>query len=273
MQNCYLWKLNNRSLYGFFYLHVSAGSGIALAPGLTLGGGGGVAEGSHVQSFQNSPNQARVKLAGSDVSGTVDAAAWPTAPDQPVTVRLDDGREFRAPRQMFHRQADGSFELALGHTDLARLTAALGSDAKDVNVIPIVAEEVQVGKRTVETGRVRVTKVVREQEQVVDQPLLREEVTVERVPVNRTLEGPVEVRTEGDTLVIPLVEEVVVIEKRLVLKEEVRVARRAVQVREPQTVTVRSEDVKIERTEGPGSGGDGTVVAKGSTPGGRTGAK
>ena len=55
--------------------------------------------------------------------------------------------------------------------------------------VPVVAEELVVGKRTVETGRVRLTKKVREREETVDEPLLREDVTVERVLVNRPWEG------------------------------------------------------------------------------------
>jgi uncharacterized protein (TIGR02271 family) len=164
---------------------------------------------------------------------------------------------------MLRLRDDGSFELALGRTDLAKLTEALGADAKDVTVVPVVAEELQVGKRTVQTGRVRITKVVREQEQVFDQPLVTEEVIVERVPIGRFLDAPPEVRREGETLVIPLVEEVVVIEKRLRLKEEVRVTRRAVETRTPQSVTVRSEDVEVERIPARTDADDGTAVAKG----------
>ena len=105
----------------------------------------------------------------------------------------------------------------------------------------------EVGKRTVETGTVRIKKVVREREEVVDVPLLREEVHVERVPINRIIKGPVEARQEGETWVLPLVEEVLVVEKRLMLKEEVRVTRRQIEERRPQRVTLRTEDAEVER--------------------------
>ena len=216
-----------------------------------------------MEPFQHSA-KARVRLAGDgSVIGTADAASWQTSPHAPVMVRLDDGRQFQAPRDMLRPRDDGSFELSLGRTDLAKLTEALGADAKNLTVVPVVAEELQVGKRSVETGRVRITKVVREQEQVFDQPLMTEEVTVERVPVGRFLDAPPEVRREGETLVIPLVEEVVVIEKRLRLKEEVRITRRAVETRSPQTVTVRSEDVEVKRIPAAAEVRDGTAVAKG----------
>jgi uncharacterized protein (TIGR02271 family) len=114
-------------------------------------------------------------------------------------------------------------------------------------VIPVVAESLQVGRRQVETGRVRLTKLVHEEEEVVDLPVLREEVHVERVPVGRFVDGPVEARQEGDTLVLPVLEEVLVVEKRLMLKEEIRVTRTRTEARSTQTVTLRNEEVRIDR--------------------------
>ena len=135
-------------------------------------------------------------------------------------------------------------------------------------VVPVVEEELTVGKREVETGRVRVTKLVHEEQRVVDQPVATEEVVVERVPVNRVVQGPVEVRHEGDTTIIPLLEEVLVVEKRLMLREEVRITKRRTETRRPQNVTLRKEDVKVERVQ-PDTGDDGTPVAgrHGRTPG------
>ena len=114
-------------------------------------------------------------------------------------------------------------------------------------VLPVIVEELDVRKRFVETGRVRVTKTVDEREEVVDEPLRREEVDVERVAVNRLVDGPVELRQEGDTLVIPLLEEVLVVEKRLMLREELRVTRRAVEEHRPRRVVLRSERATVER--------------------------
>ena len=113
--------------------------------------------------------------------------------------------------------------------------------------VPVVREELHVGRRVVESGRVRLRKVVREEEQTIDQPLARQEVTVERVPIDRPVDGPQPTRTEGDVVIIPVVEEVTVIEKRWVLKEELHVRKRTVEERRPQTVTLRREEVIVER--------------------------
>jgi stress response protein YsnF len=61
------------------------------------------------------------------------------------------------------------------------------------------------------------------------------------------LDGTVSVRQEGDTLIVPLVEDVLVLEKRLVLREEVRVTKKRRQVRSPQQVILRREEVIVER--------------------------
>ena len=57
-------------------------------------------------------------------------------------------------------------------------------------------------------------------------PLFREDCDVERVPVKRMIDQPAEIRQDGDTLIIPLMEEVLVVEKRLMLREELHIRRR-----------------------------------------------
>ncbi len=61
---------------------------------------------------------------------------------------------------------------------------------------------------------------------LVEEPSIQEEVQIERVPGNQLVNEPVAVRCEGDTMIIPVIEEVVVVETRLQLKEEVRVTKR-----------------------------------------------
>jgi len=89
-------------------------------------------------------------------------------------------------------------------------------------------EEAVVSKHEVETGRVRIRKTVRERREVVDQPLFREEIEVRRVPADRMLDAPLEVRQEGDTTIVPVMEEVLVVHKRLRLKEELHITRRRI---------------------------------------------
>jgi len=179
--------------------------------------------------------------------GIVESPARLREADEEVVVRLDDGRRLAVPAGALTRQEDGTYYLPVGAADIERLGTRAGQAQEGATVIPVSVEELDVLKRTVETGRVRITKRVQEREEVVDEPLLREEVEVERVPVNRFVEGPVTVRQEGDTTIVPLVEEVLVLEKRVMLKEELRITRRRVEEHHPQQVTLRTEEATVER--------------------------
>jgi uncharacterized protein (TIGR02271 family) len=161
-----------------------------------------------------------------------------------VWIKFADGRQVWIAAKELIPQAEGHYLLPLP------LAAQEGGETQ---VIPVIAEFLNVAKRSVETGGVRVSKKVEEHAEVIDEPLLHEDVEVQRVAVNRFVEAPVPVRQEDATVIIPLFEEVLVIEKRLLFREEVHIQRRQTTLRQPQTVTRRSETVVIERLEHPGS--------------------
>lgn len=123
--------------------------------------------------------------------------------------------------------------------------------------IPVVQEELHIDKRTVETGRgVRVHKTVTEEAIRIDEPVAQRGLEIEHVPINAWVEGPVPVqRHEGDTLVVPVLEEVLVVEKRLRLKEEIRITAKASYRHASEQAVLRSEQVSVERfDEGHGAG-------------------
>jgi uncharacterized protein (TIGR02271 family) len=117
----------------------------------------------------------------------------------------------------------------------------------DSIVVPVVVEELEVQKRVVETGKVRITKIVHERETLVDEPLLRENVAISRMPMQRVVEGPIPVREENGTTIISVVEEVLVVEKRWMLREEIHIRKQRTETHQPQPITLRSEDVQVER--------------------------
>lgn len=119
----------------------------------------------------------------------------------------------------------------------------------EFTVIPVIEESAVVTKRVVDRGGVRITKLVHEREETIDEPLWQERVTVERVQVNQPVDHAPTVQRDGDTLIIPILEEVVVVEKRLVLKEELRVTMQRVRRRQPQSVTLRREEAVVERID------------------------
>jgi len=82
---------------------------------------------------------------------------------------------------------------------------------------------------------------------VVDLALTKEDLEISRVPVGRPVDGPSAPREEGDTLIVPIYEEVLFVEKRLVLREEMHVRRVRHEEHAPQQVTLRKEEITIER--------------------------
>ncbi|HEX9933211.1 MAG TPA: YsnF/AvaK domain-containing protein [Allosphingosinicella sp.] len=124
------------------------------------------------------------------------------------------------------------------------------AEEQEVAAIPLVEERLEVGKRLVETGRVRVHVAVDEREEVVPAALARDDVEIERVPRNVPIAELPGVRLEGNTTVIPVVEEQLVVEKRLVLVEEIHIHRKTTTVVEGVPVTLRAERAEIERATG-----------------------
>jgi len=118
---------------------------------------------------------------------------------------------------------------------------------ESLRVIPVWQEEATVQKLIRESGTVTIHKTVHERTEIVDQPLQSEEVEIERVPINRIVEAALPIRYEGDTMIISLLEEVLVVEKRLLLREEVHVKRVNKEVHDPQEVLLREEQVEIGR--------------------------
>ena len=114
-------------------------------------------------------------------------------------------------------------------------------------VIPVVRETARVTKRAVARGTVRVSKVVREHEEVVDTSTIEEEIEIERVARDVVLKKPAKPRREGDTLIVPVMEEITVVEKRLVLREELYIRRKKVKRPKSERVRLRREEVKVER--------------------------
>ena len=128
-------------------------------------------------------------------------------------------------------------------------SAAVKSDlAENDIVIPIVEERLEVGTRTVATGKVMLQKRTEEYQETLDIPLAARSFDIERVVLNRPVDAAPEVRHEGDTTIYSLVEEQLVITRQLILKEEVRVTRRDTERIDNRTVTLTREHLDVIRT-------------------------
>ena len=114
--------------------------------------------------------------------------------------------------------------------------------------IPIVQEELQVGKRVRDTEHVRVRTSMVEDEVVVHEAVQQQQVEVIRVPIGREVAEAPLTRTEGDVTIVPVMEERLVVEKRLFLVEEIHLRRttRIEQIELP--TTLRRTLVDVDRT-------------------------
>jgi uncharacterized protein (TIGR02271 family) len=163
-----------------------------------------------------------------------------------VRVQLEHGEAYLVPTSVVIPQQDGSLYVPLRVAEL--VPAPREAPAEIIYaVVPVLTEDLEVQKRRVETGKVRLTKVVHEREAVVDEPLWREEVEVTRVPMQRVVEGPLPVREEQGTTILSVVEEVLVVEKRWMLREEIHIRKQRTETHQPQRITLRSEEVQVER--------------------------
>src|SRR5271165_4557865 len=114
-------------------------------------------------------------------------------------------------------------------------------------VVSLLAEEIAVAKQVVETGRVQIARVTHEREQLIDELLARETVEIKRTRIGQHVDAMPAVREEGDTIVVPIVEEMLVVERRLFLKEEVRIRRVRSTERHQETVTLRHQEAVVTR--------------------------
>lgn len=195
-----------------------------------------------------------------------------------------DGATYIVPQNALVELKSGGYFLSLALRDLtprsmpsSNAPAAVEADRsgvavdaqtdEEVLVIPVVEEELRVGKQSVERGRVRITKTISEREEIIDEALQMEEPVVERVPVNRHVEAAPPVRYEGDVMIVPLVEEVIVVERRLMLREELRISKRRVETHEPQRIVLRREEAIVERImpDGSASGASTQITGTGET--------
>lgn len=116
--------------------------------------------------------------------------------------------------------------------------------------VPVFQEDVQVDKRLVETGRgVRIHKTVAEHPVHIDESLLREGIDVTHVPVDRivALDQAPQTRYEGDTLIVPILEEVLVVERRLRIKEELHITKIRREEHHAETILLKTEQVEVVR--------------------------
>ena len=128
-----------------------------------------------------------------------------------------------------------------------------GSDLEDEDELRVqrTEEELAAGTREREAGQLKVRKRVRTDRETIEVPTRHEEVSVERVPASGEA---TEAEIGEDEVVVPVTEEEVVVGKRPVVKEEVRVRKDVVQDTETVEEDVRREEIEVEDETSTGRG-------------------
>lgn len=128
----------------------------------------------------------------------------------------------------------------------------IDDDDRQERTVPVLEEELVTGTRRVKTGSVRVRKKVHRLRRTVDIPTVRDAVEVTRKPINQVVETVPQTRQEGDTLIIPVIEEEIVVHKRLVLREEIHIRRTRSQTTVTKEVMLGREEATVERLDASG---------------------
>ena len=122
---------------------------------------------------------------------------------------------------------------------------------EDVARIPLIAEEIDVVKHVYATGKVRVSTKVETEELIARETLERSTADVRRVPKNVEVDDEPQVREENGVLIVPVVEERLVIEKRMFLVEELHITREQTSLPVEVPVTRRVMRAIVERDDMP----------------------
>lgn len=114
--------------------------------------------------------------------------------------------------------------------------------------IPLVEEHLEVSTRKVETGRVRVETQTEFVKEFARAQLESAHVDVERVAVGKVVGEAPEIRTVGNVTIVPVLEEILVVEKRLVLKEELHITRRVTTEEVNVPISLRKQRAIVTKT-------------------------
>ena len=120
------------------------------------------------------------------------------------------------------------------------------ADSQDV-VVPICQERASVTKRRIVTGRVKVSRVTHQSEKLLTGTLAQQQVKIDRIPIGKLIKAVPKIRKEGDAIIIPIVEEIPVVERRLVLIEEVWVRRIYSKKKHRERVWLRCQEAVVTR--------------------------
>lgn len=140
------------------------------------------------------------------------------------TVKFNDGAEVTVPSAILRPQQDGSFYLEERELNPGGQQPNNGSGDESNPAQAVAAPETPL-----------------ENEALIDASLAKEEIEVQRIVVNRVLNAPLEIRVENGVTIVPVMEEVLKVEKQLILREEIRISKKRTYQRGPRVISLRKD--------------------------------
>ncbi len=166
------------------------------------------------------------------------------------TVKLGNGTELKVPSANLEPQPDGSFLLRDGQSNggaqpESRTETRPESRAENRGESRTENRVERRAESRPENGAESRPQPVSETRSTVDPSLFKEEIDVQRVPVNRVIDAPVETRVEDGVTIIPVMEERLKIEKQLILREEIRIVKKRTTVRDERLVSMGNDPADV----------------------------
>lgn len=137
----------------------------------------------------------------------------------------------------------------MGNQNIVPQKSSKGVNESGSQVISVVHEHATVHKEIVETGKVHIRKRVTEEVVSVNLPIINESYHVEHVPVEKKIldTPPPAVRYEGDKMIIPVLREITVVQKKYEVIEELHIIKQSIETPLVQEITLLKEHVQVER--------------------------
>lgn len=157
-----------------------------------------------------------------------------------VSVQFGETNKVYVPSYLFQLKEDGIYYLPFSFSQI---------DEQGHIVIPVIQESATVAKQVVDGAKVKVTKTVQHEDHIIDEVVYQDHVNIERIAANTFVDEAESVQYEGDTITIPIYEEVLVVEKRLRLKETIHITRTRVSETVTEQVTLRKESIDVQRID------------------------
>jgi uncharacterized protein (TIGR02271 family) len=171
-----------------------------------------------------------------DIDGIVATIHGVSIDESSLIGRLPDNTVVTVPIQFLKAKNNQRYILSRSFQDFT-----------DEILIPVVKEEPVIKKRKVDRTRIKIKKSVTEEPKSVQENLASENYDIKRMPLGEIRETPAEVRIEGDVTIIPVQEEILVTQKKILVREEIHIRKFKSEKTENVTVNLKKEEVTIDR--------------------------